>query len=401
MRVLFADNLPASCVDGAAAAGYECDVQPTLTADDLPGAIGGADVVVVRSTKVTADAIAAGDSLGLVIRAGAGTNTIDVGAAAAAAVQVANVPGKNAIAVAELAMGLLLAIDRRIADGVADSRAGKWDKKAYSKGRGLFGRTMGIVGMGSIGMATAERAAAFGLEIVIVAKPSRSAETAERLAAIGVTEVDSLEALIAASDIVSFHVPAAPETKGMLNGELLSHAKRGAIILNTSRGDTIDAAGLLAAIDEKNLWVGLDVYPDEPTTGQADFDSPFASHPRVYGTHHIGASTEQAQEAVGDGVVAILEAYATGAEIPTVVNLSPGGAGGATLVVRHLNRVGVLRDVLTVLRGAGLNVEEMSNRIFVGDDAALATIHVGGEVTEDVVAEIKATTNVLAVSVSG
>ena len=400
MRVLFADNLPESCVQGATDAGYECTIEAGLTADDLPRSIPGYDVVVVRSTKVTAATIEAGDALGLVIRAGAGTNTIDIEAAANAAVQVANVPGQNAIAVAELAMGLLLAIDRRIVDGVIDSRAGKWDKKTYSKGRGVFGRTIGVVGIGSIGMAVVERARAFGMNVVVVAKPGRSPERVAQMETLGVREVGSLSELVQASDVVSFHVPASADTKGLLNAEVLADLRPGAIVINTSRGDTIDEAALLAAIEEKDLWVGLDVYPDEPSSAQGDFDSALASHPRVYGTHHIGASTQQAQEAVGDGVVDILRRYAAGTEIPTVVNLAAQGATGATLVVRHKNRVGVLSDIFVTLRSAGLNVEDMANRIFAGGDAALATIHLGGVLDEDVADQVQAIEHVLSISIS-
>ena len=400
MRVLFADNLPPSCVEGARAVGYECEVQADLDGDSLPGAIAGYDALVVRSTTVSAHAIAASDALGLIVRAGAGTNTIDVAAAADAAIQVSNVPGQNAIAVAELTMGLLLAIDRRIADGVIDSRAGKWDKKTYATGRGLYGRTIGIVGLGAIGMAVAERAHAFGMKVLVVAKTGRTATVVDRLDAIGAERITSLSVLVGRCDVVSLHVPAAPETQRMLNSEFLSNIKPGTILLNTSRGDTIDEDALLDAIETRSLWVGLDVYPTEPSSGRAEFHSALASHPRVYGTHHIGASTEQAQEAVGDAVVGILERFASGSEVPNVVNLAPMGTAPSTMVVRHRNRVGVLRDVLNVVRGAGLNVEDMANRIFSGGEAAMATIQIAGELPLDVLEQVRAVTNVLSVSVS-
>ena len=400
MRVLFADDLPPACIEGARAAGYECAVQDGLNPENLPSAIPGFDVVVVRSTKVTAEAIAAGDALGLIIRAGAGTNTIDVEAAANAAVQVANVPGQNAIAVAELTMGLLLAIDRRIAESVIDSRRGHWNKETYSKGRGLFGRTMGIIGLGSIGLAVAQRARAFGMEVLVVARPDRDARRLEKLEALGVQQVETQPELLARSDVVSIHVPGAPETEGMVDAEFLSQLKPGSILINTSRGDTIDEAPLLEALDSKDLWVALDVYPSEPAFGQGEFRSELAAHPRVYGTHHIGASTAQAQEAVGDAVVELLEAFADGTELPNVVNLKESGTAASTLVVRHRNRVGVLRDVLSVLRGAGLNVEDMINRIFEGGGAAVATIHVGGEPKPEVLDGVREVENVLSVSVS-
>ena len=156
-----------------------------LSADDLPERIAGFDGLVVRSTKVTAAVFEAADRLALVIRAGAGTNTIDTDAAARRGVFVCNVPGRNAAAVAELTMGLLLAVDRRIADNVADLREGQWDKQRYSKAEGLLGSTMGIIGLGSIGFAVAERAAAFGIGVQALAKPERSAQVVERAEELG------------------------------------------------------------------------------------------------------------------------------------------------------------------------------------------------------------------------
>ena len=159
MKVLLADALPDAAVERLEAAGDEVTCMPDLDADTLPEHIAGCEVLIVRSTKVTAAALDQADSLGLIVRAGAGTNTIDCDRAAELGVFVCNVPGKNALAVAELTMGLLIAIDRHIVAGTADLRAGTWNKKAYSKAEGLFGRRMGIIGVGDIGIATAARAA--------------------------------------------------------------------------------------------------------------------------------------------------------------------------------------------------------------------------------------------------
>ena len=318
MKVLIADKFPAGHLCRLEEAGHECTFRPDLAAGDLADALGGSEVLVVRSTRVMEAALRAGPRLELVIRAGAGTNTIDTEAASALGISVCNVPGRNAVAVAELTLGLLLALDRRIADNVSDLRAGRWDKKRYSEARGLMGARLGIVGLGSIGMAVAERAHAFGLRIGVLAK-RRSPAIEARLEALGASGASSVEALAEASDILSFHLPAIPESKGLLGAKLLRHVRHGAIILNTSRGDLVDEEALLAAIDEKDLRVGLDVYQGEPGSGRADFDSPLARHPSVYGTHHIGASTDQAQSAVADGVVEIMDAFVRG-EVRNRVN---------------------------------------------------------------------------------
>jgi D-3-phosphoglycerate dehydrogenase len=396
MRVLLADAIDPTTVDELTGLGHECISEPTLSAGDLPGRVPGFQALVVRSTEVTAATIEAGDALELIVRAGAGTNTIDVEAASQVGIYVTNVPGRNAIAVAELTIGLLLAIDRRIADNVADLRAGSWNKADYSKADGLYGRTIGIVGLGDIGFAVAERAAAFGLRVVAVEK-EREPEAEERLRSLGIELVPSLEELVATSDVVSIHVPATSETVSMFDAALLGRMKEGAILLNTSRGDVVDEAALLDALDSRGLRAGLDVYPDEPGSGTSEWSSKLAQHPNVVGTHHIGASTAQAQAAVAAGVVEVIEAFVRG-EILNCVNLAPTRLGTHTLHVRHLDRVGVLAGVFDILRKRELNVEQMENRIFQGRNAAVATIDVVGEVDEDLLAALGGLADVLHVS---
>ena len=321
MRVLFADAVAPSAVEALTQAGHDCVSEPALGEDDLPDRIAGFEALVVRSTKVSAATIEAGDALELIVRAGAGTNTIDVEAASAAGIYVTNVPGRNAIAVAELTMGLLLAIDRRIAENVADLRSGSWNKKEYAKADGLYGKTFGVVGLGEIGFAVAQRAAAFGLQVLAIEK-DRDEASQERIDAIGIELVDSLETLVSRSDVVSIHVPATPETVGSFDARLLGLLRDGAILLNTSRGDVVDEAALIDAIETRGIRAGLDVYPDEPGSGATEWSSKLAQHPNVVGTHHIGASTAQAQEAVADGVVRIIASYVRG-EIVDCVNLAP------------------------------------------------------------------------------
>ncbi len=396
MRVLFADAIDPSTVDALTERGHECVSDPKLSADDLPGRIPEFEALVVRSTKVTAATIETADALELIVRAGAGTNTIDVDAASEVGIYVTNVPGRNAIAVAELTMGLLLAIDRRIADNVADLRTGSWNKAGYSKADGLFGKVIGIVGLGEIGFAVAERATAFGLQVQAISK-DRDEAAEERIRALGIELVDSLEALVAASDIVSIHVPAAPETESLFDARLLARMKEGAILLNTSRGDVVDEAALLDALETRALRAGLDVYPDEPGSGSTEWSSKLAQHPQVVGTHHIGASTAQAQKAVAEGVVEIIDAFVRG-EIVNCVNLAPTRLGTHTLHVRHFDRVGVLAGVFDILRRRELNVEQMENRVFEGRNAAVATIDVVGDVGPDLLAALEGLDDVIHVS---
>jgi len=397
MQLLFADSLPQKTIAELEARGHQCVVDPGLGEADLAGRIPGFDILVVRSTKVPRSVFEAADRLALVIRAGAGTNTIDTAAAAARGVLVANVPGRNSAAVAELTMGLLLAIDRRIPDNVADLRAGRWDKKTYSKAAGLLGSTLGIVGLGSIGLCVAERAAAFGVKVQTLAKPGRAAYVEARAVDLGIIMRGSLPELISTSDIVSLHVPSSPETRHLVDETFLSHMRPGSILLNTSRGEVIDEAALLQALDTGAVRAGLDVYEDEPGTSTAEWRSALAQHPNVTGTHHIGASTRQAQLAIADGVVEIVDAFVAG-EARNCVNLEPRRLGSVTLTVRHLDRVGVLARVLDLLSLAGLNVEHMENRVFRGGEAAVASIDVAGSITDYLLEQIGATPEVLGVS---
>src|SRR5215207_7619771 len=168
MKVLVADKFEQSGIEGLASAGCEVVYEPDLKDDALTEAVrtSGADVLVVRSTKVTTPMLDAG-RLSLIVRAGAGYNTIDVAGASKRGIYVSNCPGKNAIAVAELAFALILSLDRRVPENVADLRAGKRNKKEYSKARGLFGRTLGLIGFGSIGQEMARRGRAFGMQVVV------------------------------------------------------------------------------------------------------------------------------------------------------------------------------------------------------------------------------------------
>ncbi len=397
MRVLFADAVGGPTVARLEARGHTCVVEPTLQAGDLASRVGGFDALVVRSTKVPAAVFEGADRLALVIRAGAGTNTIDTEAAAARGVLVANLPGRNAAAVAELTMGLLLAIDRRIVDGTVDLRAGRWDKKTYSAARGLLGSTMGILGLGAIGLEVAQRARAFGIDVRALAKPDRSADVEARAEELRIGMVDSLDELLPACDVVSLHLPSAAGTTGLVDETFLGLMKPGSVLLNTSRGDLVDEEALLEALDERDLRAGLDVYADEPAAGSAAWSSPLAQHPRVVGTHHIGASTQQAQDAIAAGVVELIDAFVQG-EARNCVNLTPSRIGSATLTVRHLDRVGVLAHVLDRLSRASLNVEHMENRVFRGGGAAVATIDVAGSLSEDLLADLGGLPDVLGVS---
>lgn len=405
MKILFADAVDEGRLGRLREQGHECVVSPGLTAETLPEEVGDAEALVVRSTKVSEATISAGTKLGLIVRAGAGTDNVDKAAAARHGIYVCNVPGKNAIAVAELTMGLILSIDRNIADNVMDLRQGVWNKKRYTKADGLAGKKLAIVGLGDIGLAVAERAKAFGLTVSAVRKDGRSAAALQRIRAIGVRLVDDVPALLADADIVSIHVPKASGTTDLVDTEFLKMLKDGAVVINTSRGDIVNEPALLEALNNRSMRAGLDVYANEPSSGEADFTSELAQHPAVVGTHHIGASTQQAQAAVADGTIEVIDRYISG-DVINCVNLAGEPTGTDCIIIRHEDRVGVLAQIFAVLRANGLNVQQMSNQVFAHEGAAVATIHIGGAHQEgsddaDVLDELHGIDEVISASFSG
>jgi D-3-phosphoglycerate dehydrogenase len=372
MHVLIADKFEQSGRDGLAALGCAITFQPDLKDEALVAAIKkhAPDVLVVRGTKVTENMLAAGP-IKLVVRAGAGYNTIDVAAASRRGIYVSNCPGKNSIAVAELAFALILALDRRVADNVIALRRGEWNKKEFSKAKGLFGRTLGLIGVGKIGQEMIPRAQAFGMPVIAW---SRSL-TPERAADLGVEFKATPAEIAREADVVSTHLALNSETRGLLDAEFFAVMRAGAYFINTARGEVVDHAALLEAMRSRGIRAGLDVYAGEPTFAAGEFTDAIAQEPNLYGTHHIGASTDQAQEAIAAETVRIVREFKETGRVPNVVNLARQTPATHRLVVRHLDRPGVLATVLDAIKSEHMNVQEMENIVFDGAEAAVARIN--------------------------
>ncbi|MDT0632993.1 3-phosphoglycerate dehydrogenase family protein [Rubrivirga sp. S365] len=391
MTVLVADSVSDAALDAIREGGHDVVEDPGLKGDALVDALREHDpaVLVVRSTKVPAEALDAAPSLELVVRAGAGVDTIDVAGASTRGVFVANCPGKNAAAVAELAFGLLLALDRRIPDNVIAARAGRWDKKGFASARGVRGRTLGLLGMGSIGREMAERARAFGMPVVAW---SRSL-TDDDARALGVTRADTPLDVARQADMVSVHVASTPETRHLVDADFLEAMPEGAALVNTARADVVDEAAVARAVDTRGLRYATDVPAGEPAAKQGDFEHPLAD--AAYITHHVGASTDQATEAIGQEAARVVLAYAETGRVPNSVNLADQTAATHLLTVRHLDRVGVLAGVLAVVREAGWNVQEMENLVFTGGGAAVARVRFDGAPSDEALARIREVEHVL------
>ena len=402
MKVLVADKFEKSGLEGLKAAGCDVAYEADLKDDALTEAIraSGADVLVVRGTKVTAPMMDAG-RLALIVRAGAGYNTIDVAGASSRGIYVSNCPGKNAIAVAELAFGLILSLDRRIPDNVSELRGGTWNKKEYSKAQGLYGRTLALLGVGSIGQEMIRRAAGFGMPVVIWSRrfdgqnrPLTDLEARElgvepALRAVPIDLAPTPADAVSRADIVSVHVALGPDTRGLVNASLLAKMKPNTIFVNTARGEVVDHAALAAAVKDRGIRVGLDVYANEPTSATAPFSDDLAALPGVYGTHHIGASTDQAQEAIAAETVRIIQSFKETGRVPNVVNLARRTPATHMLVVRHKNVPGVLAHVFEHLRQANINVQETENIVFEGAQASIARINLDGKPAAALCEQIK------------
>ena len=387
MRVLIADKFEQSGRDGLESLGCEISFQPDLKDDALVDAIRkeAPDVLVVRGTKVTEPMLDVG-SVKLVVRAGAGYNTIDVSAASKRGIYVSNCPGKNSIAVAELAFALILALDRRIADAVVTLRRGEWNKKEFSKARGLFGRTLGLVGVGKIGQEMIPRARAFGMPVVAW---SRSL-TAGRAAELGVELKASPLEVASASDIASVHVALTPETKNFLSTDFFNAMHEGDYFINTARGEVVDQQALVAAMRNRGIRVGTDVYAAEPTSAAGEIHDEIVKEEGLYGTHHIGASTDQAQEAIAAETVRIVKEFKETGKVPNVVNLARQTPATHRLVVRHRDRPGVLAGVLDAIKAEQINVQEMENIVFEGAAAAVARINLDNAPAKDTLSKLQA-----------
>jgi D-3-phosphoglycerate dehydrogenase / 2-oxoglutarate reductase len=386
MRVLVADRLSQSSLDEMRTLGVEVSYEPELEAAELPARLPGINVLVVRGTEVNKAAFDAGSALNLVIRAGAGVKNIDVPTASERGIYVANCPGKNASAVAELTFALIGSLDRRIPDGVASLRAGRWEKNEFARAAGLKGRSLGILGLGHIGRAVLKIAQAYELNCFAWSRSLTAAKAAD----LGVTRVNSPGELAKVSDIFSVHLDLTERTRGIVDKKVLSQLRPGALFINTARDELVDYDALQELIPQKNLRVGLDVLPNEPQTRNSTYRHPILEAGLVYAVPHIGASTDEAQIAIANETVRILRSFLTKGEVPNVVNIAESSWSRYQLVVRHVDQVGALANVLAVLKRHGINVQELDNTVFEGARAACAKIRLSSRPSDGCLSEIMA-----------
>jgi len=395
MRLLIADSIDTQPLEELRVLGVEVVSDPSLTKETLPHALAGAGILVVRQTEVTAEALDNARELNLIVRAGGGTGNIDVEAASARGIYVANCPGKNAVAVAELTMAMALALDRRLLEASTDMSAGRWERAKYGQEAGLLGRHIGIAGLGAVGREVLARARAFGMK-PHVASRGFSAAKAQKL---DVAYAPGLERLAAVSDVLTVHMPLTAQTRGAISRLVLEALPHEAIVINTARAELFDLDALLELAPKKGLRVGMDVHRGEPRDPSAAFVNAFAKLPNAICTPHIGGSTRQAQRAIAEEVTTVVRSFLTEENVPNVVNVCAASPARYVIVLRQLDKVGALANTLSVLKRHGINIEEISNTVFDGAKATCTKLRVSGRPSDACLKEIGAFEETLRVDV--
>jgi D-3-phosphoglycerate dehydrogenase len=401
MRVLVADKLHPRAIEELRTLPVDVLYEPELTKETLESKIAGVGILIVRSKEVTRKAIETARQLNLIVRAGAETSTIDVKAASERGIYVANCPGKNSSAVAELVFGLAIAIDRRIPDAVASLRSGKWERLEYGKAEGLYGKTIGIAGLGAIGRDVTARARAFGLIPVAWSKSLTPARAAE----LGVGYCGSLDELASRSDILTLHLALNDRTRQCVNRKIFDLLPKRAIFINCARTDLVDYDAMQEAIKHRGLRVGIDVIPNEPR-GKKEVSSelftlttPSATAGFLYATPHIAASTDQAQLAIASETVRVIRSFLTEGTVLNVQNVMNLSNARFQMVIRMVDKVGTFANVLAVIKRHGINVEEVTNTVFEGGTASCAKLRLVSRPSEACLHEIRAFEEVLHVDI--
>jgi D-3-phosphoglycerate dehydrogenase / 2-oxoglutarate reductase len=394
MRLVIADPIDTQPLEELRVLGIEIVEKSVTDKEGFARALADASVLVVRGSEITAEVLASAKKLNLIVRAGSGLGNIDVPAASARGIYVANCPGKNAASVAELVFGMMLALDRRLIEATKDLADGHWDKTKYASEMGLMGRRIGIAGLGGTGREVLSRARAFGL-VPHVYSRSLSLAKATRLE---VGFAATMRDLAAKSDILTIHLPLNEKTRGIVSREVIAAIPDGAIVINTSRSEVIDHAALLELAESKRLRCGFDVFPNEPR-GRDKCDYPFLKKPGFVGTPHIAASTKQAQRAIAQEVARIVRSFLTEENVPNVVNVCATSPARYVVVLRQLDQVGALANTLGVLKRHGINIEEISNTVFDGARAVCTKLRVETRPSDACLKEIAAFEETLHVDV--
>lgn len=284
-----------------------------------------------------------------------------------------------------------------IADNVIELRDGKWNKKEFGKARGLFGRTIAVLGVGNIGKEVCKRALGFGMNVNGF---SRSL-TEQQANSLGINYCKSMEEAVNGVDAISIHLPHNDNTHYIINKSIISLMNDNGYIINTSRGGVVNEKDILLMIKEKNIRYAADVYENEPKSSDKEFtDKDILTNNNIYGSHHIGASTEQASDAVGNETLRVIQTFLNCGQVINCVNLEKQSPAKFSLTIRHKDVVGVLAEILNILKNNDINVQEMSNIVFKGAKSACATLQIDHKPSKSAIKQINDMEKVYGVEVS-
>lgn len=393
MRILVACEFPEAALEQLRSLASEIVYKPAATGPELRQLVSDVGVLVVRNTRVSPETIAQAAGLQMIVHAGSGPGDIAMDSASAAGVFVTDCPATHATAVAELTMGLILALDRRIVENVLATREGRWIRSQFANSRGLAERTIGILGYGEIGRRVARRAQAFDMRVVAWS-PQFSTETIQEP---GVEFCTWPRELARRSDVVTVHAVAEDEDEHdvVIDAEFLANLPVGAYLVHVGHPGAIDLAALREAIKERDLRVATDVYISEPASDSTKIRFRLAELPNVLCTQHIGPLTQQARRATAAEIVRILRSFLVSGEVLNCLNLAERSPATWQLVLRLRDQVGVMAAVLDAVRADGINAEEITSRVFTGAKAAWCTIALDERPSTEALEAIRALSDVL------
>lgn len=371
MKILVGCSLPEPALQELRSLGVELVYEPELTTARLERLIRDVAIAVVCRTRVAPEVIAAGNALQMIVRAGTDTANIAIEEASAAGVFVSNCPHKDAIAIAELTFGLLVALDRRLFENAAALTSGDLEQPQAIEALGLAGRALGILGFGPVEREIIKRARAFDMRVVAWS-PTLTPEVA---AAEGVDFCAWPRELARQSDMVTVYAPLQEADEVLVNAEFLRNMNDGAYIVYVGHPAALDESALAEVAGERNLRVAYDISaPQLGASGTGRFKSCLQALPNVIGTHHLADRTRQAHEATGAEVVRVIREFLVAGEVLNCVNLSERSPATWQLVLRLKDTVGVLASIMAHVRADGINAEEITSRLFTGAQAAWCVI---------------------------
>ncbi len=390
MKVLVACELPEATLQQMRSLAFDVAYEPQATAQKLREEIADVGVLVVGETRVSPDTIAQARALQMIVHAGRGPGNIAVEAASAQGVFVTHCPDKHATAVAELTMGLILALDRRLVDNAVAVREGRWMRGEFTDARGLAGRTIGILGYGAVGRLVAQRARAFDMRIVAWLPRT----TLEPRSEPGLEFCNWPRELARMSDIVTVH-NIEDGTDPIVDAEFLRNMREGAYLVHVGDRHAVDEAALAEAIGQRKLRVALDVFTSMPSGDTGRFRSKLCDRAAVIGTQQIGPLTAQARDAVATEVARIVHAFVVSGEVLNCLNMCERSPATWQLVLRVRDQVGVMAAVLDAVRADGINAEEITSRVFTGAKAAWCTIALNERPSTEALESIRGLADVL------